>query len=358
MKPKILFIKASMAPYWCFGDKWLKKEFDTKYILYDKPSNTGRPKYWDIELPQNAHIRYNRIKFNNKYFDFKIKKILEKELPDLVILDGFAQIISNYFAYRYCIKKNIKCALSSEIWRTSEGKPRFFLSKIAAYLFRKVDIFLAPGDHALEHWKNYFAPEKVILYSSPSYIDQYLEHEIRCSASNINLFFGHRLSKEYNPIMALDILTSVQRKHPKTSLYMNATGPLKDQVEHYISDKKINNVEWIDIKSFDDLDLFYRKGDISISPCIYSNGNIGILEASASGMPIIISQNVQYHNLTIEKYNNGFILPLVVKDFSNIIIKYIENPNIMKQHSQNSKLSVEELTNTKFTELLDRILKN
>ena len=158
--------------------------------------------------------------------------------------------------------------------------------------------------------------------------------------------------------MAIDILLAVQASYPDASLYLNGSGPLRETVINQVSKRGVPNVHWIDVKSFHDLEDAYRKGDISISPCTYSNGNIGSLEAAASGMPLLISDHVDYHGEQIRAYGNGAILPLGVQAFSDHIIRYIRDPALLEAHSINSKQSVMTLRNEVVADALGSIIRD
>jgi hypothetical protein len=152
-KNKILYISNIPAPYWIYGVKWLNDSLDLTYLTYDKCSDAGRPKYWDVDLPVNFFVIKDRWKIFGKYFDLKVVNRIIESKPNLVVLGGFAEIISNYLAYRYCIKNNIKCAIVSEIWRDKNGKKRVLLSKFIAYLFKDINAFFAVGDQAQAYWE-------------------------------------------------------------------------------------------------------------------------------------------------------------------------------------------------------------
>jgi len=356
-KPKILLISNIPAPYWIYGSEWLRLDFDLTYLCYDRPSETGRPQYWDQELPLNFIICKDRLKIYNKYLDLKISTRIRELNPDLVILGGFAEILSNYIAYRHCKKNKIKCAMVSEIWRNRSGTPRRLLSYIVSKIFNGIDCFLPVGEHAVEYWSDFFPKEKLHLFRYPTFIDEYMKHPLRKKKNDLTLFFGHRLTEEYNPLMAIKILSACQVKYPKTSLLINSAGPLKDKILNYINENNVTNVRWIDIKSYSDLSIYYKNGDVSLSPCIYSNGNIGTLEASASGMPILISEHVHYHGKIINKFKNGFILKLSILEFVRKIFQYIEDDELLTCHSNRSKKSVMELNNNEFLKIFSESVK-
>ena len=86
---------------------------------------------------------------------------------------------------------------------------------------------------------------------------------------------------------------------------------------------------------------YIKKSDILVLPCVYSNGNGTIIEARASGMAIVMSDqinNTQKHSIHNE---NCFICELTVDAFVDGISKYLDNPQLIKKHGELSRKLVE-----------------
>jgi len=335
---KILFIMNAPAPYWVSYSKELSKHHNCKFIFYSTCEELDRPPWWDVELPNNIHIvRDGVFRRNNKFIDINIFNRVKNFSPDIIYTSG-VNLLMTPFLYYYCRFYSIKFLYHTEIWRTESGKPKKFKSALLGFIFKNVDIFYVADERTSKYWAKYLGRKgNIKSMTSPGNMDRYSKHLARASKQDIQLFFGHRLIDIYNPILALDILRSVQDKYPSVGMYMNEHGDMHNTVVEYIKINSIKNVKFIEINKESDLDYYYSCGDISISPAKYSYGNIGTNEAMASGMPVLISENVEFHSTYIKTLESGFILPMDKQKFVEKIIDYIESENLLHEHSLRSK---------------------
>jgi glycosyltransferase involved in cell wall biosynthesis len=361
-KIKILFIMNAPAPIWVEYSKIISNYFECYFIFYSTCKELGRPEWWDMELPNNmCVVRDGVFRRNHKFIDVNIIKRVKGFSPNVVYTSGFNLLMSP-FLYYYCKFNSIKFIYLTEIWRKKGGTPRKYLSTLLGLFYSNIDIFYVSGREGRKYWENYISKKTNIKnLEIPGNVDKYINHPVRVSKQDAMLFFGHRLIDIYNPLLALDILTSVQRYYPDMGMYMNACGNLRCIVDEYIVKKSIKNVEFIIVDSESDLDFYYSNGDISITPAKYSYGNIGTNEAMASGMPILISNNVKYHSEQISMLKNGFILPMDVDSFSEKIVDYIKSKDLLSSHSIRSKNIIKylgtEVVFEKFKSEVDALFK-
>ena len=69
-----------------------------------------------------------------------------------------------------------------------------------------------------------------------------------------------------------------------------------------------------------------------------------ILEAAASGLPIVVVKYLAFKNILIDSFNGYLIVNENVKDFSQKVIKILKNPETAKKMSQNSKALAQEFS--------------
>ena len=78
--------------------------------------------------------------------------------------------------------------------------------------------------------------------------------------------------------------------------------------------------------------LIYQRSDILIIPCAYSNGNGTIIEARASGMGVVMSDQINNSQRHSIHQKNCFICRLDVQDFVDGVSQYLDRPEILKKH--------------------------
>ncbi len=86
------------------------------------------------------------------------------------------------------------------------------------------------------------------------------------------------------------------------------------------------------LKSWDDLDEIYRGCDVLILPARFSNGNFTILEA-ASGMGLVVSQNVMGNGALIEDGVNGYRCEAAAESLANKMTNYAVQPRRISEHA-------------------------
>ena len=344
LNTRILFIMNAPSPYWVNYAKALSERYECCFIYYSSCSAIGRPSWWDQELPDNQLIiSEGVVRKRNWFFDFKICKRISDFKPDIVFASG-VNIASNLLAYFFSKARRIKFIYHTEIWRRKSGEPRSILSKLIGKIYSRADLIMISSEEGRFFWSKYFKNRNLALLEVSGMVDNYLCHPVRDNSKPLRVFFGHRLTEEYSPIAALRIFRKLQHHSPSVKLYMNSHGPLRYRVDEYILEYKLKGVVFIEVNCELDLDIYYRCGDVSISPAKYSHGNIGTNEAMSSGMAILISDKVSYHDKQIEFFDNGYILPLNDSAFVDKLVEYIEVPGLLKRHSLNSKKIADELS--------------
>ena len=142
--------------------------------------------------------------------------------------------------------------------------------------------------------------------------------------------------------MAIDVLLELKYLIPNTIMYMNAQGELRSECEKKINNLGLNNsIHFIDdISSWDDLPKYYSKCQIMFLPAIFSNGNFTIMEAMASGMGLIISDNIMGIDHFFLDNENGFVCNNTKFDYLTAFKKFINNNNLLIKHGLNNKNAI------------------
>ena len=369
MKKKYVFISNMASPYqvkFCYA---LQEYFEAQFWFYEYIDST-RPSWWMIPLGNKCKI----LKYSGKnrvlgYYSFSVFWELIKFKPDVVMLGGFTKwhVLVLWLAKLL----GAKVAIMSEPLRyvkdddiattelmTKENSPNK-VRKIKRY-FSKADYFISMEKFAQKQFIEEFGldEQKVFYLSYPQDIDAYFEHPLRRiqKGDNVKLLFANRLVDRYQPILALKVYKQLKTKY-NISLYMNSEGSQKEECERFIEENDLKDVVFLEkIESWDSMNLIYKNCDILFLPGLYSNGNGTIIEARASGMGVVISN--QINNIARHSSNgiNCFICKLDQEEFVQAISKYLENPELITEHGLKSRDAVtylrnQEMAKTYFSEL-------
>ena len=372
MKKKFISITNMAAPYqvkFCYD---MQNYYDTEFWFYTKREK-NRPKWWEISLGDKCKI----MKWSFRlpiigYVSLSLPLMLIKKKPDLILLGGFMK----YHVFILFIAKliGIKVAIYTEAVRktkSDEDSTRVLMTSrnsklkliFANILFKNADLFIGMGEVAKDQLINEFKfkSSKVYKLIYPQDLANYFAHPLRIKQKHdkIILLFANRLVDRYNPIFALQVLKRLNEKFDNIELLINSEGPLKEKCSDYIKKNDLKNASFLnDISNWNDLHIIYKSSDILFLPAEYSNGNGSIIEACASGMGIVVSD--QIHNVSKHLIDNVncYICPLEIDKFVESISKYINNTELLKMHGQRSKILVEDRKNEYSANLYYTVLEN
>lgn len=298
--------------------------------------------------------------FEHRYYVPGLEKQLSVFDPDVVMVGGVTRP-SNYIAYRWAKKHNKITIIFTERSRDGSGQLRKsdLVWRFLRWIYRDVDMVIVSAEDVVPQFRDEFGfGEKVVAGRYAADLDDYFKHPLRTPKPAYTYLFANRMTPIYNPIGAIDIFAQVLMRHPGSKLVMNAAGELGDQCRTHIDELGLgDSVEFLtDLKSWSDLDKVYARCDILLLPANFSNGNFTILEAMASGMGLVVSDQVLGIGKMVEDGKNGFSCEPTKEAFLNRIECYIADPGLLVRHAEINRPLVEPLSATGtarfFTEIL------
>ncbi len=314
---------------------------------------------------------YDTIKINNltiiatasknKFFylidAFKLsKKIINESKIDLIVTqDPFDTGIIGWF-----LKKKFKIPWQCQV-HTDFLSPYFkkesFINKarvlIGKFLIKKADNIRAVSERIKNSLiKIGVNEEKIFVLPIISNIEDIVTKPIQAHLhkkypqfKNI-LLVASRLSKEKNVELAIKTMPAILKNIPDTGLIIVGSGPeeekLKRQVANYKLQKNVIFESWTK-----DLASYYKTADIFILTSNYEGWGMTVIEAAASGCPIIMT-NVGCAEEIIKNNESGIIIPVQNQEMlEQSIIKLINNEFLRKKISENAKRVVSKLPSQK-----------
>jgi len=367
---KFVYISIFPVPYnvkYCY---LLQKYFDTEFWFYIDifQKDSYRPEWWKVDIGDKCKILKNVFFINSrKFFTLNIITELNRFDPDIIMLGGFT-IPSNYFAYLWGKRHNKKVIIFTERVRTNKGelKKNNLFRRFIKMLYRNIDMVIVPSEDTIAQFKDVFGyKEKVVLGNYPIDLEKYFAHNYRTKKDFYTYLFPNRLIEIYNPLLAIDIFYEIQKKYHDSKLLINSEGNLLTKCKELIKKYNLeNNVEFLsEIKSWEELHLVYKRADIMILPALFSNGNISISEAMASGLGIVISNKIMGRSgAFITNGYNGFKCNPTKEEFVECIENYIKNPSLFVEHANINRLKVKpysiEETAVRFNDLVKNHFNN
>lgn len=148
----------------------------------------------------------------------------------------------------------------------------------------------------------------------------------------LNFGFVGRLEDRKGVHFAIDAVSEVAKTHDNFRFLIGGSGPDKEALRLRVKELDLDKlVIFLGKISDEELPAFYRTLDVGFFPA-YKNESFGIvlLEAMASGVPVIAGNNEGYLTLVSNGENGMIVDPKNIKQMAMIMRKAIDNPDLRK----------------------------
>lgn len=154
------------------------------------------------------------------------------------------------------------------------------------------------------------------------------------------LFVG-RLVEGKRPAIAVEAFAEVAREYPDAELYLCGDGPLQDELERQVLERGIEDaVTFLGHVPYDEMPKVYRSGDVLVLPSRAEGLPRTVLEAFASGVPVVASDLEQVVSIVEEA---GETIPVGnVAGFERALLEVIEDSQRRRELGQHGRNVVHE----------------
>lgn len=272
----------------------------------------------------------------------KLKKKIKEFNPDIIHLNPsltFLSIIRDFLFLKIAFKNSVPTILFVGGWRKSISKK--FQSVIFLRYFKKnferaTLIVVLAKEFKEELIKLGIKSEKICITSTMVESDIYLPKNKTFDKPYTILYCGN-MTKYKGPFELLDAIPQVLEHEKNLSFVFMGDGSELKNLKKKTKEMGIEKyVSFKGYKSGEEKYNIFKSSHIFVLPS-YTEGfpNV-VLEAMAAGLPIIATP-VGGLKHAIRNGKNGFLLesnPPRPEDISSMILKFLNNPNMMRQISE------------------------
>lgn len=254
----------------------------------------------------------------------KLRRIFEKEKFDIVHVHGiFAPILP---LYSHLVSNTVTIHTFHAAFESSIGYN--FFKRLLQKMIEKVDGIIAVSNTARDSVAQYIPADYTII---PNGVDTQ-RFNPKCKKidrfsgkSPIILFVGR-----FEPRKGLKYLflsfNQIIKKIPDAILVVVGKGRLKEYYRGFLSKEAVKNVFFEGKVSMDALPSYFSTCDVFCSPA-YTGESFGIilLEALASGKPVVASDIPGYRNIIDGGYNGLLVEPKNLADITEGVLRIISD---------------------------------
>ncbi len=337
------------------------------------------PNYENIkerEFHKNISIeRYTSFKLKS-YPDFriaipvslKIRESIQRFDPEVIHIHtlgplGIAGIryakkykiplIGTYHAYLpdflVCISPDKKINKSDKKYMSKE-----IVWKLSNYFYNKCDLVTAPSESMKEELKKKGLRTKVIFLSNGLKLDSFLPKEKYSRKAKL-LHVG-RISFEKNIDIVIKSISILREEFPDIKLDIIGDGPALKSLR--LMTKKLDlerNVHFLGCIEHGKLNMLYKEYDIFITASTIETQGVVILEAMASGLPIVGVRRLAINDLVKNDINGYVAEPFDEKGMAEKIKILYKNRDLREAFGRKSTELVKEHDVKDIIEKLERL---
>ncbi|MDI9624712.1 MAG: glycosyltransferase family 4 protein [Methanothermobacter sp.] len=327
----------------------IRKEIINNIKIYRLPLNI-----YSITEFRKQHIikraLWHLIELFNVSAYIKIKRILEKEAPDLVHIHDYKGLSVLSFkavkdlnlpliftAHDYtpiCIRSNLLNG-KGQICKNKKLPCKIY-SRVRKFIIdHKPDVIIAPSKFVLEKLESegLFKNSRKIVIPNPT---EPKNENSEKTYDIIDILFVGSLSKHKGPDILIQSFKKV--KGDNLRLHIVGTGPCLDKLKKLAGkDKRIIFHGFLRGEKLMDM---YKMANVTVVPSIwYDNSPMVIYESFMCSTPVIASRIGGIPELVKDGYNGFLFEPGSVDELTKILNEISENPMILKKLEKNAHKS-------------------
>jgi len=332
-------------------------------------------------LHERNRPRINFITFQNenykllklKGFTLGIDKHFNLGIIPLILFNNYSLIIIGGYSFPTAILAILLCKLFRKRWvllidgLSLENHIKNIKYIIKLLLIRNAAGYLVPDEYHKNYInQNYKIDENKIFCTYPTTSDlnlflvkynNFQKIKIRQSLNipkeAIVILYVGRLIKEKGVEELLSAYLNIIREPKRKDIYLVyiGYGPLFAKIQQECKKQKIENVRMLYNIPHKKLPIYYQSADIFVS---FSYGDIWgytIVEAVASGLPVITTNKVNSANNFVFDNINGYKINVGNTEQLKESLKMLVKDNILRQKFGNNSRKIIELWTKKRTDL-------
>ena len=330
-----------------------------------------------IEKYENITIyRYAKtFSIGHSNISFGLFRTPLKHQVDIVHAHGSAT--AGFAAMLYAKKKNIPFVLTHHGDVPNEGytrvTQRMYVSFYKKYLMERVlsyaNVIISPSGYFINE-SRFLGKyrDKIVVIPNGINLEEfnilYSKEECRERLNlpltkNLILFVGV-LTPRKGPDILMKAMPKILNKFPDTELVFVGSGGMRRELEMLAKKLGVEkNVKFAGFVEESLKVLYYKSADIFVLPSfskVYAEVfPIVLLEASATDLPIVVSDIETFKCIIDEEYNGVVTKRGDESDLADAIIYLLENEDVRKEMGKNARNKVEDFSWEKITEETEKV---
>ena len=187
-------------------------------------------------------------------------------------------------------------------YHSGEARDHLRTSQIARYVLRRVDRIVTPSAYLVDVFGEFGLKAEPI----PNIVDFSQFHYRERKPLRPRLVCTRGFHPYYCVNVVVKAFAEAQKEFPAATLDLVGGGPLEADIRKLVSDLNLNGVNFCGVASRNEIGKYYDQADIFINASRLDNMPVSVLEAYASGTPVV-STSPEGMNYLVQHEDTGLL---------------------------------------------------
>ena len=294
----------------------------------------------------------NLPKFKVINYIIKTTNIIKKINPDIVHCQSTLPALAAFFSK----KPYVVYCRGSDIYLTGKIK-----NKINKFVLKHAEKVIALTKNMQKKIKKDYKIDSILIYNGID-INKYklnkakLRKQSKLKDEKVIIYIG-TLKKVKGVEYLIKAFKNINKKFPNTKLWIIGDGPERRNLEALTKNLKLKNIVFFGKKSNDKIPKYTIASDILVLPSLSEGFPMAILEAMASGLPIVASKVTGVSEIVKDKINGFLVKPKNSKEIAEKVSIILKNKNLQSRFRKNNLKEVKKYSWKKTGNQLEKVYK-
>jgi glycosyltransferase involved in cell wall biosynthesis len=297
------------------------------------------PVYWFCLFPDKRMEDLSSLEANRA-----VRYKLDELQPD-IIFSGAIAFPSGAAVVRWAKENKRKCVVFDDA-RLEDVPRKWYINFIKKSIYSSVDAIFCPSREWNETFRFFGFTDRQIFYGL-NVVDNEFWSKISTETSmqlpkKYFLSVGRQVYKKNYFLLLKSYHEYTINCNDPAELVLVGNGPERQMLESYINKKSLKTAHLLPFISQPDLRNLYRKAQCFILPSSHGETwGLVVNEAMASGLPVVISEQVGCSSTLVSDNVNGFIFaPENSSQLANIMSKISNMPEEKRKKLGDNSLKI------------------
>ena len=217
-------------------------------------------------------------------------------------------------------------------YRSGEARDHLQRFRSAAFVLSRVDKIVVPSGYLVDVFREFGLPASVV----PNIVDLAQFRYRERTPLRPHLVCTRGFSTYYSVDVVVRAFAEVKKEYPEAQLDLVGGGPLEPNIRKLVADLNLTGVNFTGVASRQEIGKYYEQADIFINASWLDNMPVSIIEAFASGTPVVTT-SPECMPYLVEHERTGLLSPVGdEKALAANVIRLLRDPELAARLAHNA----------------------